>query len=169
MNTNSIYLLALGTGTLLSSFAVPVASLPLQALSFGLFVASEVRYRYEVRYLVPLETRRHQAWQETLDYAFEHQTGAAQAYATNRLDWRYRQLNTRLHLRGSIREKYLQLFTQSQPQGVGERGHLQVKRLIPLWIVQFSHSRRSQCRQPQAQLLQRHLSKPLRLNCLCSI
>lgn len=109
-------LFACGAGSLLGSFAVPALSLPLQAIAFGLFVASELVCRHEIKYLRPLQARRYQVWLDTLNHAFEHKTGAAQAYATNQLDWHYRQQNRQLNLSKSLREKYFVLFTQGRSQ-----------------------------------------------------
>jgi hypothetical protein len=104
-----------GLGALVGSFAFPSVSLPLQAAALGLFVASELAYRYEEKFVQPVQSRRYQAWQATLDHAYEHQTGAAQAHATNQIDWRYRQRGQQLNLVGSVREQYLNLFTQGRP------------------------------------------------------
>ncbi len=102
-------------GSLVSSFALPSVSLPLQAAALGLFVSSELAYRYEEKFVQPVQSRRYQAWQNVLDHAYEHQTGAAQAHATNQTDWRYRQRGQHLNLVGSVREQYLSLFTQGRP------------------------------------------------------
>lgn len=104
-----------GVGALIGSFAAPPLSLPLQAAALGLFIASELTFRYEDRFVNPVKERKHKAWLDVLDHAFEYQTGAAQAHASNQVDWRYRQRSNRLNLTGSTREKYLTLFTQGSP------------------------------------------------------
>ena len=111
----SSLLFGAGLGSLVSSFALPSVSLPLQATALGLFVSSELAYRYEEKFVQPVQSRRYQAWQNVLDHAYEHQTGAAQAHATNQTDWRYRQRGQQLNLVGSVREQYLSLFTQGRP------------------------------------------------------
>ena len=111
----SSWLFGSGLGSLVGSFAFPSVSLPLQATAFGLFVASEVTYRYELRWVKPIQQRQYAAWQSALDKAFEYQQGAMESHATKQIDWRYRHRGQQLNLVGSVRERYLTLFTQGSP------------------------------------------------------
>ena len=111
----SSWLFGSGIGSLVGSFAFPSVSLPLQTAAFGLFVASEVVYRYELRWVKPVQQRQYAAWQSALDQAFEYQQGAMESHATKQIDWRYRHRGQQLNLVGSVRERYLTLFTQGSP------------------------------------------------------
>ena len=133
---NSSLLFGAGLGSLVGGFAFPALSLSLQAAAFGLFVASEVAYRYEQKFVLPVQSRRYQAWQSILDHAYEHQTGAAQAHATNQIDWRYRQRGQQLNLTGSVREQYLNLFTQGRPTPT--------QQTVDVAATSLSHTQRSE-------------------------
>ena len=111
----SSWLFGSGIGSLVGSFAFPSVSLPLQTAAVGLFVASEVVYRYELRWVKPIQQRQYAAWQAALDKAFEYQQGAMESHATKQIDWRYRHRGQQLNLVGSVRERYLTLFTQGSP------------------------------------------------------
>ena len=111
----SSLLFGFGLGSLVGSFAFPSVSLLLQAAAFGLFVASEVAYRYELRWVKPVQQQQYEAWQGALHKASEYQQGAMESHATKQIDWRYRHRGQQLNLIGSVRERYLTLFTQGSP------------------------------------------------------
>jgi len=93
----SFTLFGSGLGSLVGSFAFPSVSLPLQTAAFGLFVASEVVYRYELRWVKPVQQQQYKAWQGALDKALEYQQGAMESHATKQIDWRYRHRGQQLN------------------------------------------------------------------------
>jgi hypothetical protein len=126
----SIEYFCYGATAILAGFLAPPLAIPCFGASFALFAISQIKSDYEHKFTRPKQARFYAAWEQVLDHAAEHETGAAQAFQVNQVDWKYRQKNTRQNLRGSIGARYLELFT------VGEQQQQQAPMATPAPTIQ---------------------------------